>query len=365
MKLNRINRLFIITAVLVFLITCNNDDSNGESAPDIAALRAQQIVNQYDNEIVIRNTTFIQAVNDYKQLVDSFTISPSENSLQLLKDHWELVAKAWASVELYNLGEIESSFISFAIFQAPIDTESIESILLDTVTLDLDYFIGLGSNKKGITALEYLLFDKDLSLTFSSLINDSRRMSYLKGVTNELLLDVETFESAWSSYSDTFKGATQSGLDGGQNLLINSMVTVLENIIRHKLGRALGNENGGSIAIEGFDTYRSDVSRDLVMNNIEALQETYMGNFNNIQGYGFEDYLIFLGNPTLNQTIVEAFQEVQQDMSLISSFNETLENNPHQIQSLFDHSEALLVLIKTDLASYIGATITFNNTDGD
>ena len=133
------------------------------------------------------------------------------------------------------------------------------------------------------------------------------------------------------------------------------------------MGRPLGEANGGTPDAEELEAFRSDSSLYLMKSNIQELQNVFTGNYKeNTRQIGFDEYLRDLENDALRFRIKDAFTKVNFEIETFDqSLNLTLQNDPEKVLKLKDACSELLVLIKVDMASFIGSIITFNDNDGD
>ena len=73
-----------------------------------------------------------------------------------------------------------------------------------------------------------------------------------------------------------------------------------------------------------------------------------------------------INNDDLRIKIKEALENIILEISLFDeSLNSALQNNLEKVFSLQSYCNDLLFLIKVDMASSTGSTITFNDNDGD
>jgi uncharacterized protein len=93
--------------------------------------------------------------------------------------------------------------------------------------------------------------------------------------------------------------------------------------------------------------------------------------FNGKSGMGLDDYLIALNlkssdNLSLESKINKQFLTVITSINYLSEpFDKELINNNPAVEKVWTECKLLLVLLKVDLTSSLGITITLNDTDGD
>ncbi|UOB17995.1 imelysin family protein [Abyssalbus ytuae] len=369
--MNNFNKTFVIFSISLlacigFIIISCEKGTVTEDEYNIQYNRSAQLNNLYNNGILPIHSTFINELSKLNDAAVAFSVNISSENLIILQNQWKVTASVWSQCELYNIGEIKDSFVHFLIANRPTNTEAIESFISTDQIINKETLALKGASSKGISAIEYLLFEHDNETTLSLFSDNSRRADYLTAAIQVLQDDANELYNLWIQYSDTFVNALQSDLDGGQNQLINAMVSLIEEIIQSKLGKALGDSNGGIITIDELEAYRSDSSLELIENNLIALQKCFTGNFKeNNRKYGFDNYLNDLDNTELVQTINSQFEKCFNTLNKINSLNQTLSVNPSLAEELKTDFTNLLILIKVDMSNFIGSTITFNDNDGD
>ncbi len=368
MKKNIVFSSVPLFVILLFLIVtgCDNDGISEDQA-QIEYNRRDQLRNLFTNGILPLHEEFVQQTEVLFRVTEAFSNDISLENLLTLREEWKTTANLWKRCEVYDIGDIKDSFIHTRINTWPTNTDNIESFIGASDPINLNFINSVGSSSKGIAALEYLLFDKDATTTLSDLQSNSRRIDYLVALSEDLKNTSEEIKGLWNAYGPVLTEAVQSDLDGGQNQTVNAMVTLLEEIIISKLGRALGDANGGFTDIEELEAFRSDISLEMIQNNVEELRRAFNGSYKeNTRRIGFDDYLVNLDNIQLRDAIKAAFNTVEEHISTFgNSLNNILQTDPEKVLELKNACNELLVLIKVDMASFIGSTITFNDNDGD
>ncbi len=105
----------------------------------------------------------------------------------------------------------------------------------------------------------------------------------------------------------------------------------------------------------------------IIQEHLTALKRCYTGSFlqNGIK-CGFDNYLKLIDREALDVRIIVAFENCQNKIDAITTtLQQELVDNPENITNLQNAFRALLVLIRVDMATAIGATVTLNDTDGD
>jgi predicted lipoprotein len=351
-----------LIALVSILISCNNDGTISQDEFQISYYRTIQLENTYDNEITPIHQDFSLSTAELAIKGQVFGNSITSQNLTNLKEQWKTIAADWKKCELYDIGLVRNSFIHYTINTWPTNPTFIENNITTVTTIDEVYIASVGFSSKGISAIEYLLFDSDEATTLADFQNSQARVDYLNSCISELHTNSNTVISLWAAYKDEFIAATENGISGSQNQLINNMVALLEEIIMSKLNNAI-NQNDS----EEFEAYRSDYSLNLIASNIEVLHRCFTGDFDETPyRIGFKKYLVDLGFLDLAADIDDKFNAVTFKInSMNSSLNSGLATTPENITELVTLIEDVLFVVKIDMSQAIGSTITFNDNDGD
>lgn len=358
-SMKHIFKLFFVGVLVIN--SCNPDNSETE----ISEKRNQQLINMYDNGIQPLHENFEAICLDFTNEVTDFSLNLNTSNLETVRAKWKTVAETYKRCEVYNVGDVQRSFIRFRIHRWETNVVQLEDTLATNPIITTEYISNLGSAIVGIAAIEYLIFENDATTTVSIFQNDANRLAYLVESANYLHQQAQALKTEWIDYSEEFKTATESRISGGQNLMTNALVAFIEETLKLRLGKALGDDNGGSLTIEEFEAFYSQHSLELIKKGFEEFKHIYRGDYINSDEFGFDDYLVFLDNETLPTTIEVAIENCENKLNDLQNLEDDLINNTAKVTALQTALQELLVLIKADMASYIGATIVPNDTDGD
>lgn len=361
--------IVLIISIFALNLSCDKEGVS-EAKYEIEYYREAQLTNIYDNEVSKLNTQFILETTNLNTVVEQFQLQPTLENLIIVQNTWTEMLLVWKQLELYRIGPISSSFIYYRINYWPTNTTFINNFIEGTDAINEGYIESKGGSAKGISALEYLLFNTDNQTTINSFtvdVNFERRLDYLVALSQNLITKAQELETLWIDYKPEFISAVENGLDGSQNLLINEMVALFEEIKIYKLGKALGDNTGGNIDVFELEAYRSEKSLDIIRKNLVSLERCYTGDFAQTPfRIGFDDYLIQLGYQELATEITNNFTNCYSKIDAISnSLKNEVVNNTQNVTDLQTAITELLVHVKVDIANAIGSTITFNDNDGD
>jgi len=361
---------FFTIITITFLISCENDDLSIEEQQQ--SLRESQLRNIYDNGVTPLLDNFIENTIALNEAAVNFSQNKTEAQLENIRRQWLETLLVWKNLELFDVGDIQDSFIHFQINRWPSNTVFIDNFIAGDEVINEAFINSNGSSSKGISAIEYLLYSGETSqetlTSFISTDNAERRTNYLIALTENLVIKSQELKERWEVYAPTFYSTLEIGLNGSQNQLINAMITLSEQIVILKLGNALGDQNGGNIDITELENYRSQVSLESIEQNVRTLYNTYTGVYRNDDddSIGFDNFLSLLNANVIDEAIRTSFEENLTFINNIQgSLINALETNPQQVIELQSSLNELEVLIKVDMANALGVIVTVNSNDGD
>lgn len=359
-----ISSMASLIVIVVVLVACED----GTPYSEFDYYREGQLKNVFRNEILPKHELFEAQSLELKNASENFSKQPNEINLEALRVKWCETIKSWKRCELYNLGPIAETFIQNQINKWPIDETKVESYIAGNETINEEFITSRGSNAKGLTAIEYLLFkgQQDVS-TVQSGFTDQRRLNYLMFLVSNVYDLSREINGLWPLYQSEFETQTSGGLDGGQNALINNLVSLLEEIVQIKIGDVSGNQNGGVPSPEHSESFHGQASLELIRANLESVERCYDGEFARTAfRVGFKEFLELSGNTELSDRVKAQIEACHVAIDNISvPLNKAVETDSVAVAALYEEFRNLLVLVKVDLANVLGSIITFTDNDGD
>ncbi len=296
--------------------------------------------------------------------IDGLASAPSPASLARARQAWSAALLAWRRTQAFAHGPVVDLNASSRIQFWPSRRTSVDRVLRSATTIDDKFVRELGANAVGLSALEMLLFDdrRDDGFQVASLsgAQGERERQYLRTVARELAHDTRRVADAWQrtgGYAASFNAGGQDSL----NLLVNDLLSAIE----------LGAQNRLRIVV---DQYRAKASRpDLVEGALSATSQRGLvalltgtrAAFSGGDGVGLDDYLAGIG-PAAARRIDDQFRKA---INAVEAIDGPLERAMEHQASVVEHAHAecraLEILLKTEVASLLGVTLTFKATDGD
>ncbi|MBY6186681.1 imelysin family protein [Marinobacter hydrocarbonoclasticus] len=227
--------------------------------------------------------------------------------------------------------------------------------------------------RKGLDALEYLLFSANLDHSCSSDAtapagwnsrpDDERilaRCQFAAEVARDLNSNANTLVTEWAAFAPLLKAAGQPGSDFADihdavNDLSDAMFYIDSVTKDGKLDTPLQQFAGACNGPDCDAVLESPLSRHSIENieaNLRALKAMFDGQGSNETGTGFDDYLIDVGSTDLaNQMASDIDTAIATSAGYSASLAETLNDNPDQVQQTHAEIKAITDQMKVDFIS--------------
>ncbi|MEM1269135.1 MAG: imelysin family protein [Bacteroidota bacterium] len=360
---------FALSCAFLLLAGC---DPSSDPAEDRAAVRAAMLTDLADRVIATSHASFAEQAATLEAAVIALQATPSQATLNAARAEWLEAARQFRRLSALNLPGVRFGLYHNRISTWPADTERIEDRLATESTFDLALIQRQGSNLRGLPALEYFLFDSDDASSLGT-----NRLEYAASVATDISGQADALLEKWSRDGGNELGMFEAADTEGRNFqssisrIVNEMAMVAEDLRYVKVGRPLG------IARDPGDP-NSDPKPELVESpfaeeSIALFREDLAGLRALLTadgGTGLDDYLETLdaeldGQPFAAALLAQIDATDQAAAAVTPSLRQNLSANAGASQALYDETITLLRLIKTDMANWLGVSITFSDNDGD
>lgn len=371
----------LVIAVLVFSLAvagagCDSGSSGGgDDADDFD--RAGMLENLADNVIVPAYADARASAGALESAVAAFESDPTIDGLTGVRSALRTARIAWQRVNLYQFGPAESTALKASVNTYPADAARIESNIESG-----SWTLGTIDNRAaaGFPAIGYLVHptettDEETLAAFTSGTHASDRMAYLVDNAAFVQAAIEVTADAWTpetggAFRTEFLSASNTGTDVGSSLgmLVNALVLHLERFLRDgKIGIPAGVRSAGVPRPTSTEAFFGGYSTALAIANTRALEQTVFGtSAAGVSGPGLDDHLEALGAEALSEEIGSAFDEAIVALEAIDDpLSARIESDVEPILTAFTELQDLVVLLKADMTSILGVTITFQDNDGD
>ncbi|MDG1780170.1 MAG: imelysin family protein [Flavobacteriales bacterium] len=342
---------------------CGRDDILVEE--EITQYRTQ--LGYFEEDIIAPGIS--EASQDIELLnnaVESFLIAPTLSNLANVQQSHK---NAWISFQ-------QISFLRFGPgeFIIPqLNTFPADAMFLQNA-LENGEYVNPANDEKGLPALDWLLNEANLTAdelltAFTNETTGASRMNVLSVCSNELVANITALESAWqSNYAEEFRSNGGAFAGAGMSLYINSFVQDYELLKRDKVALPLGLLTLDIPLPDKVEAYHGGYSVELALQHLTSLRKSIDG----FEGRGLKALLDELGayhdgsQMDLSDAILTAIQEAQTALEQVPDpLSDTIDVNPQIVQEAYDELQEVVVLLKVDLPSALGISITFTDNDGD
>src|SRR5262245_2623092 len=295
---------------------------------------------------------------------NAFTSTPSVASLKRTQQAWKDTLLAWRPTQAFWHRPSADLGVYGRIQFWPSRRQSIDRVLRATRPIDDQYLQELGANAVGLSALEVLLFDvrEDDNARVAALSGrDGERLRvYYRALAQELVRKTRLVEDAWQGprgYAAKFSSGGQKQL----NLLVNDLLAAIETGVQGRLRTAIDRRTQPLFASELVEGGLSGTSLEGMATLLASTRTTFAGS----TGAGIDDYLKTL-NPASARRVDTQFQKTIDAVRAIGvPLEQAVETRQKAVELAHNECRALELLLKVEVTSTLGVTLTFKSTDGD
>ncbi len=364
--------LFVVTTTC-FITGCINNKEESH------AVIRQAMLNDLANRVIEPlHAEFGEKAAALEEASGVFASDPTEESLEAVQSTWIEAALSWRRLSALNLpGPVRSGIYHFRINTWPANLAFIEEAISTTESIDEAYVDQLGSNSRGLPALEYLYFEGGADKTLAQMRDDAQRRDYALAVAQNVAAKSQALINAWSREDGNHLGSFELANAGGRSLqsslsrVVNEMAKVGENIRHNKLGAPLGLSKKPEDPDTAPDpslveSPYAEISKELMLEDLSGLRMLMTAD----GGTGLDDYLaafdVKIEGVLLGEVILNQIDHTEKSLSnLPGSIKTLVTSDPALLLPAHEATKELLRLIKTDMASWLSISITFSDNDGD
>lgn len=362
-----------LVGMFAILGSCTNggmDDSGNDF--DRPAMLAN-----YGNNVILPSYEALKvSVDDLNSAAENFSNEPTVQNLTVLQEALKAARLAWQDANMFQFGPAESNILRAVLNTYPADTDQINSNIGSG-----DYNLETLENRAaaGFPALDYLLHgvgenNEEIVLQYTTDQNASSRMTYLQDNVDYIKENTDETLNEWATnggnYIGTFLSEENAGTDVGSSLgmMVNALVLHYERFLRDgKVGIPAGVRSAEVRRAEATEAFYAGYSLELAIANLQGVKRLYLGTgLTTGDGLGLEENLVALNATDLSDEIVtEIDQAIAALQNLSDPLSNQIENDNDPVLTAFQELQDVVVLLKADMASRLGVTITFQDNDGD
>ena len=321
-------------------------------------------------EIVARPTyaTLKAASDDFEIAAEALVADANDSTLGAAQAKWKATMVAWNQSRTFTFGPVENDGDNIR-WHLGADPDSIEEEITAGGPFDIPK---LGTNRKGLPALEYLLFDPDggNAAILEKFSASADRVAFVGALAADLSAEIDGVVSAWDSYANELATAGE-GSDvykspkDAMDELFNQMIYVADLSIAQIKDPLLGSKGTAGLSPELEEARLSDNTLPDSFAQIAALTSVYEGSYGEGSGLGVTA-LVRDRSPELDDQVRAAIADAKGALEAIPApLREALQGDASVLQNAIDKLREVKRLLNSDVATAIGAMVTFSDMDGD
>jgi uncharacterized protein len=373
--MRRISVLLVISAVFLVLIEgCKKKDKDNDPEP---SFDRRAMLSNVGNNIIIPNYQSLKAaVDKLDSATAAFNLNPDNTNLVNLQNIFKDAYRAWQICSVFDLGPAETEYFRINMNTFPTDSVQINSNI-SSGSYNMDAIANWDA--KGFPGMDYLLFgtgadNNAILLRYTTDSDAANRKQYLADLTADMKAKTNTVLTAWlpsgGNYINTFVNTDGTDIGSSIGQLVNQLNYDYEILKNYKLGVPLGKQNLGTQLPEKVEAYYSGISTELLLLQIKAIENIFLGKSSQGDGLGFDDYLDQIGaqynGGSLATAIKNQFASATAKLELLSDpLSADIQSNTALAEAAYVEVQKLVVLLKTDMPSALGVLITYFDNDGD
>ena len=336
-----------------------------------------------DNVIVPTYTKFSQLATVQDTAIglycDAVTLQANDIDTKklLAKQSWRDAMAVWQIAEVMQIGPLldNNNDLRNKIYSWPNTSACAldqDVVLAEQASYDINTRT---SSRKGLDAIEYLLFNPNLNHSCTVFGTDPQgwnnrtdedrtaaRCGLAKLASADLVSNSEELLTAWNGtansqgYADILKNAGQqdSVFNNAQDAVndVSDAIFYVDKLTKDaKLATPLGvfaNDCGLSPCAENVESRFANHSLQNIISNIQGLNMIFLGGETDA-GIGFDDYLVDVGAAdTATKMRGDLTEVIEFALSLQSSLTDLLVQDPEQVKEVHDQLKDVTDNMKTD-----------------
>ncbi|MBL7720283.1 MAG: imelysin family protein [Flavipsychrobacter sp.] len=364
-----------VTAVIT-VAACRKpgeEPDNNNNAYD----RGAMLTNLADGYIVPAYSQMSATLAALKGKAEAFTAAPDELKLSDLQAAWKDAYLLWQKVEMLEFGPEQTTALRMYMSIYPVSVSKINSNIASG-SYNLEEFGN--TDAQGFPALDYLLNGLDNSNSailnyYTAHSEAANRRQYLLNVITKMQQKITAVRDAWTGgYRNTFVSATGTDVSSSLSLMVNAFVLHYERYVRSgKVGLPVGAMTGVAAPQLTEAYYSPSMAKELAISAINAVNSLYEGiNFEGtVNGNGFKDYLAAIGTKDMGDKLMadiitdELGEARTAFMALGTPLKDAVVNDRPTVLNIYTEMQQVVPLLKVDMVSAFGISITYVDNDGD
>lgn len=360
--------------LMLLALGCDSENSNN----DISYDRTAFLENFADNLIIPGFADYATKVSALHMAAETFAETANEENLLALRGAHKAAWLQYQYVAFFEIGPSASRFFRDEVNIFPTDSGQINAKIANS-----DYTLTGADNidVKGFPAIDYLLHGvgastEEVLAYYGDAQNGFARFDYLLTLTAALDVMATDIAEEWAgAYRDNFIENLGTDVGSSTGFLVNEFNKQFDLRIKNgKVGIPSGVKSFERVNPDKVECLYGGYSKELALQALHASLDIFkgIGFTSGTDGEGFDDYLDALGATTeevnLSVAIIEAIQQSASRVEQVpTTFYEASQqyDASGEMVNAYNALQAVIPLIKVDMTSAMGVTITFQDNDGD
>lgn len=355
----------VALAAVALAVTIAHRTLSADGRGGASAVSKQAMLDNIAKSVLLpAYTDLASKSNDFASAADALTSTPTAETLKRTQQAWKDVLLAWRRTQAFTHGPVADLGVYGRIQFWPSRRQSVDRVLRAPRPIDEGYIQELGANAVGLSALELMLFDsrQDEAARLAGFTGPQgdRQRKYFQALSRELVRQTRLVENAWkgpSGFAATFSAGGQQQL----NLVVNDMLTAIETGAQGRLQLAIDKRAEQQARSELVEGGLSGTSQEGVLALLRGARAVYSGG----DGMGLDDYLTQMKSPTARRVDAQFQKAIDAVQAIEAPLEEAIGARERVVKQAHDECRALEILLKVEVASTLGVTLTFKSTDGD
>jgi uncharacterized protein len=352
--------------LVVAIVACTVSLGDGERRITARELTTEVIVPTLD-DVVTR-------AGEMTTAIQRLAATPTGSALDAAQAAWRAARVPWKETDAFGFGPAKDLSLGVAIDQA-VDPTKIELELAATTPISDVYVEMLGANRKGFHAIEYLMFlGDDDAAVLAALTTEplaARRRELLVAYAHNLERKARELRDVWAGdYAIRLAepGSTNAlypTIKASIDALVNESTFLSEVVSDTWLGKPMGTATGGVPQPELEESGPSDNSIADMADALRGIRNIYLGSRSAAPGKGI-GRLVAARSPATDREVQAVIARAIAAVEAIPRpYRSALLDSRPELATAHAEVKELKRILATEVISVLGATLKFNDNDGD
>jgi predicted lipoprotein len=310
-----------------------------------------------------------------QSVLSTFEGEPTAVSLEEARAAWTRARQPWkaSAAALFGPGRD----VAAAVDWFPIDRKKVDDLLASPEPVTPEGVDVLGASRRGFHTIELLLFDDpDASYDAGAALlgpepEAARRRMFLTSLAGNVAAQLETLYASWTPGTElaafTAPGHGMSpypNITAAVDTVVNESITTAERVA-NLLAKPLGLMSGGEPRPELAESLPSDQATADLGANLRGIRDLYLGSRTGVDGLGVT-VLVKERSPNLDLRLRGALTAAIDSVAAVPKpFRAALLARDPSVNAAYEAAREVKRLASTELVANLGATVKFNDNDGD